>query len=271
MAPPDHPPADFSMLFARERRRLIELLTTLDGSDWSRATPCPRWSVLGLATHLLGDDLSFLARQRDDHHGTDRAPDLPEEGFAAWLDELQARWVEAARRLSPRLVVDLLGWTGPQVEAVLRHQDPNRRTAQVWWAGPAAVPVWLDQGRELAEQWIHRQQLLEALDRPTDLRPDIAGPVHDTLRWAYPFRLGPTRGRGGDRPATDPSETVSIDITGPVARTWLLVSGPSGWDFDAHPHRGHEARPGALHRAGVAAAHQQPPIPRADAARDVGP
>jgi len=28
--------------------------------------------------------------------------------------------------------------------------------------------VWLDQLRELSESWIHRQQLLDALDRPVD-------------------------------------------------------------------------------------------------------
>ncbi len=51
--------------------------------------------------------------------------------------------------------------------------------------GHQPVPVWLDQARQLSEQWIHRQQLLQALGRRSDLRPDPAGPV----RWAYPYRL----------------------------------------------------------------------------------
>ena len=72
----------------------------------------------------------------------------------AWLDEMQAEWVGAARRLS------------------------------------------LDQARELSEYWIHRQQLLQGLGRPSDLRADLAGPVLDGLRWAYPYRLAQAlRGR----------------------------------------------------------------------------
>jgi hypothetical protein len=42
------------------------------------------------------------------------------------------------------------------------------RTAQVSWAGTSPVPVWLDQARELSERWIHRQQLLQALGRPSE-------------------------------------------------------------------------------------------------------
>ncbi len=55
--------------------------------------------------------------------------------------------------------------------------------------GHQPVPVWLDQARQLSEQWIHRQQLLQALGRRSDLRPHLAGPVFDGLRWAYPCRL----------------------------------------------------------------------------------
>ena len=36
--------------------------------------------------------------------------------------------------------------------------------------------------RGLSEYWIHRQQLLQALGRPSDLRADLAAPVLDGLR-----------------------------------------------------------------------------------------
>jgi hypothetical protein len=39
----------------------------------------------------------------------------------------------------------------------------------VSWAGSGPVPAWLDQARELSEYWIHRQQLLQGLGRPSDL------------------------------------------------------------------------------------------------------
>ena len=107
----------------------------------------------------------------------------------AWLDEMQAEWVGVSRRLSPRLITDLLQWTGPQIADTFRREDPRARTASVSWAGPGPVPAWLDQARELSEYWIHRQQLRQGLGRPSDLRADLAGPVLDGLRWAYPYRL----------------------------------------------------------------------------------
>jgi len=145
----------------------------------------------------------------------------------AWLDELQAEWVRAARRLSPRLVTDLLRWTGPQISVTFAGEDLRARTASVSWAGPDLVPAWLDQARELSEYWIHRQQILQALGRRSDLRADLAGPVLDALRWAYPYRLASA--------AAEPGDTVSIMVTGPLARTWHLVAAETGWQFSDQP------------------------------------
>ena len=62
---PLEPPADAVALFTREREQLLAFLQALAPGDWTRPSPCPGWSVLGLATHLVGDDLSLLARHRD--------------------------------------------------------------------------------------------------------------------------------------------------------------------------------------------------------------
>ena len=48
------------------------------------------------------------------------------------------------------------------------------------------------------------------------LRADLAGPVLDGLRWAYPYRLKQCSAALGD--------TVTIAISGPVTRTWQLVA-----------------------------------------------
>ncbi len=49
--------------------------------------------------------------------------------------------------------------------------------------------------------------MLQALGRPSDLRPDLAGPVLDGLRWAYPYRL--------EQCSAGPGDTVTIAISGP--------------------------------------------------------
>lgn len=89
--------------------------------------------------------------------------------------------------------------------------------------GPASGTGVLDQLRELSEFWIHRQQLLEALGRASDLREDLLRPVLDGLRWAYPHRLAAVSGRAGD--------TVRISITGGLTLDWLLVRSHERWVF----------------------------------------
>jgi hypothetical protein len=195
--------------------------------------------VLDLACHLLGDDLGALARHRDGHFGTAPPPGTTPEEFPSWLDALQDDWVRAARRISPRTVTDLLAWTGPQLAAAFAAQDPAASGASVSWASGDLVPAWLDHARELSEYWIHRQQVHQALGRPSDLAPDLAAPVLDALRWAWPYRLSLSS------PAvTGPGASVTIRVTGEVPRTWHLVAGGagagdggggSGWEYRDEP------------------------------------
>lgn len=93
------------------------------------------------------------------------------------------------------------------------------------WASAAPVPVWLDHARELSEKWIHRQQILEAIGRPSDLRSDLARPVLDALCWAYPYRLDAhPRERGAFVEITIVDDQFTIDKQ--------LVFTDEGWEFD---------------------------------------
>jgi uncharacterized protein (TIGR03083 family) len=227
MAVVGRPPGDLSRLFGLERERLLGLLLSLEPTDWHRETPCPGWSVLGLVSHLVNGDLGMLSRHRDNYLGT-RPPDgADEREFIDWLDKLMQEWVSATRGLSPRMAIDLLAWSGPQVVDHFAAQDPMERIAHVQWAGPEPSPIWLNQVRELSEFWIHRQQLLDALDREPDLRSDVLGPVFNGFRWAYPYRLA--------RWIRPPGDTVTIEISGSVAETWHLVSSEQGWTFAEVP------------------------------------
>jgi hypothetical protein len=181
--------------------------------------------VLGLATHLVGDDLSLLARHRDGYLGTVPPADARGDEFIAWLDHLQMEWVHAARRLSPQLVVQLLAWAGPQLVETMRSRDPMELSAHVSWAGDGPAPVWLDLLRELSEYWIHRQQLRWAVGLGTEIDAAL-GTVLEGLKWAYPYRLD---GLG------QPGDTVSIDIEGEITTTWNLIAQDTGWEFAGQP------------------------------------
>ncbi|MGZ4678109.1 MAG: maleylpyruvate isomerase N-terminal domain-containing protein, partial [Acidimicrobiia bacterium] len=56
-------PLDVLDLLGPERRLLCDLLAGLTAEQWSTTTECPAWTVRGVALHVLGDDLSLLARQ----------------------------------------------------------------------------------------------------------------------------------------------------------------------------------------------------------------
>ena len=101
MSIPEVAPHPYAALHPVERARLLDLLGTLSADDWSRPTPCPGWSVLGLCHHLIGGDLGLLARRRDRHFGTVPPDGVDEAGFIGWLDRLQDEWVQATRRISP--------------------------------------------------------------------------------------------------------------------------------------------------------------------------
>jgi hypothetical protein len=163
---------------------------------------------------------------RDGFRGTPAPNGADEQGFIAWLDDLQATWVDAARRLSPRLVIELLEWSMTGIGEAMDEQDQSAVTAHVSWASAEPVPVWVDHARELTEKWIHRQQILQALGQPTDLRPDLARPVLEALRWAYPYRLG--------RHVREPGAYVEIDIIDEqIGQRWRLVSNGESWAFDS--------------------------------------
>src|SRR4051794_12452045 len=107
-------------LFPEERAALLELLSGLSDEEWTKPTVCEGWSVKDVALHILGGDFGNLARRRD-HFRTDSSD--PNEDLVHFINRFNNHWVEAARRLSPRLAIDLLAFTGPQLFAYLTTLD----------------------------------------------------------------------------------------------------------------------------------------------------
>ena len=107
-------------LFSPEQASLIELLSSLAAGQWQAPTVCPGWSVKDVTLHLLGDDIDLLSRRRDGAAPAD-TPSKP-AGFqelVASLDRLNQTWVEATRRISHRLLCELLAVTGEATERYL--------------------------------------------------------------------------------------------------------------------------------------------------------
>ena len=127
-----------------------ELMTLLRGlKPMNRPTACALWSVKDIAAHLLDGHVRRLSFGRD---GLTATPDVPISSYTdlvGYLNRLNAEWTAAARRLSPRVLIELLDFTSGQVHAFFRSLDPHELALfPVAWAGEGASQNWFDIGRE---------------------------------------------------------------------------------------------------------------------------
>src|SRR3954449_4656208 len=111
-------------LFPILEGELIELLSCLRHDEWSRPTLAKRWTVKDVAAHLLDGNLKRLSIQRDGFLGLAAPPRGGYEAFVAFINQNNAEWVQAAHRLSPRVLIDLLEGTSKQVYELYRRLDP---------------------------------------------------------------------------------------------------------------------------------------------------
>ena len=184
------PRVNAAPLFPEERAALLDALTSLTPDDWPPETACPGWSLKDIAAHLLADDLGRLSGGRDGYRGRRFEPSSDEtlEGdLLAFINAQNEAWVAGARRLSPQVIIDLLGWSGRETQAYFESLDPDA-TANIGvsWAGEQVSANWFDLARELTERWLHQQQIREAAGIPPLYDPRIFVPVIDTFIRALP-------------------------------------------------------------------------------------
>lgn len=110
-------------LFPYERESLLTLLGRLSSEQWAAATACPGWSVHDVALHILGGDIGNLSGGRDgyiDRHATQDVDFTRWESLLVFINRRNDDWVGATRRISPPLLRELLGVTGPALHQTLR-------------------------------------------------------------------------------------------------------------------------------------------------------
>jgi hypothetical protein len=214
------PVADVRGPLTAQRRRLLSLLTSLSDAQWAAPTAAPQWPVKDIALHLLDVDLSWLAHDRDhDQAGIIPVPS-DHEDFVCGLAQRNQRWIDGTRILSPRLITDLLRWSGEQLDAHLGTVD-LAASSSVYWAGE--VPLWFDLAREFTERWVHYRQIAEAaLPARHDHTADEYLPlVLRTYIWGFPHQYR-TPAPGGT--------AIALEIPGIGA--WILTKTATGWSLD---------------------------------------
>jgi uncharacterized protein (TIGR03083 family) len=227
---PPLPTLDVRGLFAGERAALLALLEELSPAEWAAATICPGWSVKDVALHLLGDDVGRIAGGRDGFANPAFATGLDIStlsGLIAAIDRQNAVWVEGTRRISPRLLSELLELTGRLSEAYFRSLDLERLGMAVDWAGPEPAPVWLDLAREYTERWVHQQHIRDAVARPGLREGRWLGPVLATFARGVPRALAAAAAPDG--------ATVRLIVTGEGGGEWVALREGGGWRLGTAP------------------------------------
>ena len=217
-------------LFLPLQEALLGVLHGLPAGAWDLPTPSTRWRVREIAAHILDGQLRRISAQRDGHAPPPpAAPIRGHDDLVLYLNDLNARFVETSRRLSPRVLIELLEWAAPRLQETARATDPyGAALFAVSWAGEARSAAWFDLARDLTEHWHHQQQIRLATGIPLLLDPRYAVPVMDTFARALPFTYR-------DVPAPD-GTAVEVAIAPPVdrlyalrreGRRWLLEKGPA--------------------------------------------
>ena len=150
----------------------MSLLRGLSADDWEKPTLARAWRVRDVAAHLLETQLRRLSSHRD---GKRLVPDRP---LVDYINHLNATWIAVARRLSPRVIVDLLAVSGPALAAFFETL-PLRELAfiPVAWAGEDESQNWMDIGREYTEWWHHQMQIRDAAGAPLLLERKWLAPL----------------------------------------------------------------------------------------------
>jgi hypothetical protein len=217
-------PIQVAHLFPQIDGLLIDLLQSLTEAEWQMPTVAKLWCVNDVVAHLLDGNLRTLSIQRDRYFG--ETPDAINsyQDLVVWLNQLNATWVAASKRLSPQVLVLLLQTTGPLVSNYYASLPPNEPAIfPVAWAGEAQSKNWLHVAREYTEKFIHQQQIRAAVGKQALIIDDFFTPFMQIIMQALPFTFKDV--------AAAVDTTIKITIS-PVGGTYYLVKQIHGWQLE---------------------------------------
>ena len=207
---------------------LLDLLRGLSADQWQAPTVAGRWRVHDVAAHLLDGDLRKIAAYRDGHLLPMDAPIQTDRDLARFVNALNAEGVAWGRRLSPRLLIELLATTGEWAAELLEALPPH--DVSMWpvsWAGETVSENWMDVGREYTERWHHQMQIRDAVSAPPSLLdPQWYEPLLDLSVRALP------RSYADVLAASDTAITFTVtgaQSRGDVLGAWTLVREAERW------------------------------------------
>src|SRR6516162_11474172 len=129
--------------------KLIDVLNSLAPSEWDLPTIAPLWKVRDVAAHLLDTALRKLSMVRDSAYIETVQIHSPQDVIAL-VNRLNQEGVKVYRRLSPRVLLDLMQRACQESAIFHESLDPFAPAAfNVSWAGEEKSLNWFDTAREL--------------------------------------------------------------------------------------------------------------------------
>ncbi len=203
-------------LFLPLDKRLVELLRSLTPEEWEMPTIARLWNVKDVAAHLLDTNIRTLSSSRDHYAGINAGAIHSFEELVAFLNQLNADWVNAMKRVSPAVLTEWLAVTGKAFCAHIATADLHAPARfSVAWAGEKVSANWFHIAREYTEKWHHQQQIRHAVGKPGIMTRGFYYPVLDTFMMALPHTYRNTDAPNGS--------VVQITISGEAGGNWYLT------------------------------------------------
>lgn len=219
------PPTDTRHLFRPVASELAPLLRGLSPEDWVRPTSAGAWLVRDVAAHIVDFSMRRLSFHRD------RLPPPPpsrpinsERDFVDFINGINADWVGACRRLSPRLLTDLVEKSTIELATFFEGLPLDAPALfGVSWAGEMTSEGWFDVGREFTELWHHQEQIRQAVGAPSLPDPRFMRAVIEIAVRGLPHAYREVQGAD--------EASVAIEASGPAGGEWTLLRSANTWQI----------------------------------------
>jgi len=210
-------------LFLPLDQKLIELLKSLSQEEWNKPTVARLWTVKDVVAHLLDGNIRTLAAAQN-YNGDPPASINSYQDLVDYLNKLNADWVKAMKRVSPKTLIELLEATQkPCIDYY--HSLDLWATARfaVSWAGELESKNWFHIAREYTERWHHQQQIRDAVKKPGIMERRFFYPLIQTFMMALLHTYHNIQAEDGT--------LISIIVTDEAGGEWKIRREHSVWKF----------------------------------------
>ncbi len=218
---------DVLHLFPALNSSLIEVLSGLDRKQWNSDTICRQWKVKDIAAHLLDIALRRLSIGRDAYHT--ESPEIKSyQDLLNYLNDLNANWVSAYKRVSPEIILEQLKLAQVQVLEHLGGLDPDAKAIfPVSWAGEDVSTNRFDIAREYTEAWHHQQQIRQAVGAKSIMNRELYNPFLQICMQALPYHYKSFESPDGT--------LIRVEVVGEAGGAWSIVRKGPKWEFSTEP------------------------------------